>query len=179
MGNLGAGGGGVLCIELIHNTPSALKQQHEGKINAKHQKVGPCGLRANKNKRRHLHHSSVWARQMGSRSSHDGRPQRMYADRDPWAALVGVCAQSPVPWSGNRDHLRSARRPVRRYARSLRSPLARTQRKCGGRPMTLDQRFRRPSPKDVQTGRLRRKHGLSEPSARAVAALYYGGDSHG
>jgi len=40
--------------------------------------------------------------------------------------------------------------------------------------MRGDEWHRRPTPRDVQIDRLRRKHGLSEPSARLVAGLAWG-----
>jgi hypothetical protein len=45
--------------------------------------------------------------------------------------------------------------------------------------MSSDKRNHRPEPKDAQTRRVRLKHGLSEPSARIVASLYYGGAQRG
>lgn len=36
-----------------------------------------------------------------------------------------------------------------------------------------------PTYRNLQIALLRRRHGLSEPAARAVAALHYGGAAHG
>jgi len=45
--------------------------------------------------------------------------------------------------------------------------------------MSNEKRNHRPVHKDAQTRRVRLRHGLSEPSARIVGSLYYGGAQRG